>query len=202
MRAAARAIRKEQGIGSDRRRAAAQLRQPGARAPRRRRSSPRNFPDALVSLSSEVLPVFREYERSMTTILNASVMPVVSAYVGRAGRAHRRAGHRRAPAADEIERRRHQHAHRAARARRDGAVRPGGGRRRRGLRRRQLRASEPDRHRHRRHLGRHLPDPRRRARPHHHRPHRRLADRPAHDRHRHDRRGRRLHRARLPTRAR
>ena len=40
------------------------------------------IPDALVSLSSEVLPVFREYERSLTTILNASVMPVVSAYVG------------------------------------------------------------------------------------------------------------------------
>src|SRR5262245_59774512 len=38
-------------------------------------------PRALVSLSSEVLPVFREYERSMTTILNATVMPVVSTYV-------------------------------------------------------------------------------------------------------------------------
>ena len=160
------------------------------------------MPDALVSLSSEVLPVFREYERSMTTILNASVMPVVSAYVERAGRARRRAGHRRAAAAHEVERRRHQHAHRAPRARRDGAVRPGGGRRRRGLRRRRLRAPEPDRHRHRRHLGRHLPDPRRRARPHHQRPHRRLAGRPAHDRHRDDRGGRRLHRPRLRTRAR
>jgi N-methylhydantoinase A len=41
------------------------------------------LPDAMVSLSSEVLPVFREYERSMTTILNAHVMPVVSSYVGR-----------------------------------------------------------------------------------------------------------------------
>ena len=51
-------------------------------------------PSALVSLSSEVLPVFREYERSMTTVLNASVMPVVSAYVERLDRAHRRAGHR------------------------------------------------------------------------------------------------------------
>jgi N-methylhydantoinase A len=38
-------------------------------------------PGALVSLSSEVLPTFREYERSMTTILNAFVMPVVSTYV-------------------------------------------------------------------------------------------------------------------------
>ena len=39
------------------------------------------IPGALVSLSSEVLPVFREYERSMTTILNAAVMPVVATYV-------------------------------------------------------------------------------------------------------------------------
>ncbi|HEV3396470.1 MAG TPA: hydantoinase/oxoprolinase family protein, partial [Xanthobacteraceae bacterium] len=43
-------------------------------------------PAALVSISSEVLPVFREYERSMTTILNVSVMPVVSAYVERLDR--------------------------------------------------------------------------------------------------------------------
>jgi N-methylhydantoinase A len=41
------------------------------------------LPDAMVSLSSEVLPVFREYERSMTTILNVHVMPVVSSYVAR-----------------------------------------------------------------------------------------------------------------------
>jgi N-methylhydantoinase A len=41
------------------------------------------IPGALLSLSSEVLPVFREYERSMTAILNASVMPVVSTYVER-----------------------------------------------------------------------------------------------------------------------
>ncbi len=40
-------------------------------------------PEALVSISSDVLAVFREYERSMTTILNVHVMPVVSAYVAR-----------------------------------------------------------------------------------------------------------------------
>ena len=40
-------------------------------------------PEALVSISSDVLPVFREYERSMATILNVYVMPVISAYVGR-----------------------------------------------------------------------------------------------------------------------
>jgi N-methylhydantoinase A len=41
------------------------------------------YPGALVSISSDVLPVFREYERSMTTILNVHVMPIVSAYVER-----------------------------------------------------------------------------------------------------------------------
>src|SRR5262249_52294119 len=40
-------------------------------------------PQALVSPSSAVLPVFREYERSTTTILNVSVMPVMSTYVDR-----------------------------------------------------------------------------------------------------------------------
>ncbi|MBL8697996.1 MAG: hydantoinase/oxoprolinase family protein [Alphaproteobacteria bacterium] len=40
-------------------------------------------PGALVSLSSDVLPVFREYERSMATILNVYVMPAVSSYVAR-----------------------------------------------------------------------------------------------------------------------
>ena len=40
-------------------------------------------PQAHVSLSSEVLPVFREYERTMTTVLNAYVMPQVSYYVNK-----------------------------------------------------------------------------------------------------------------------
>jgi N-methylhydantoinase A len=44
------------------------------------------LPDVLVSLSSEVLPVFREYERCMTTILNAAVMPVMASYVDRLDR--------------------------------------------------------------------------------------------------------------------
>jgi len=41
------------------------------------------YPGARVSISAEVLPVFREYERSMTTILNVHVMPAVSTYVAR-----------------------------------------------------------------------------------------------------------------------
>lgn len=39
------------------------------------------FPNAQVSLSSEVLAVFREYERTITTVLNAYVMPRVSNYI-------------------------------------------------------------------------------------------------------------------------
>ncbi len=39
------------------------------------------LPDAHLSLSSEVLPVFREYERTITTVLNAYVMPRVSGYI-------------------------------------------------------------------------------------------------------------------------
>jgi len=40
-------------------------------------------PDCAVSLSSEVLPVFREFERSMGTVLNAYVQPLVAGYVAR-----------------------------------------------------------------------------------------------------------------------
>ena len=38
-------------------------------------------PDVSVSLSSQVLPVFREYERAMATVLNASLQPLVSRYI-------------------------------------------------------------------------------------------------------------------------
>ncbi len=45
------------------------------------------LPDAVVSLSSEVLREYREYERSMTTLVDAAVKPTVAAYVsGIAGR--------------------------------------------------------------------------------------------------------------------
>ena len=39
--------------------------------------------DRLVSVSSEVLPEYREYERISTTVINAYVAPVVSGYLGR-----------------------------------------------------------------------------------------------------------------------
>ena len=43
------------------------------------------YPDLWVSLSSEVLPQFREYERSMATALNAYVTPHVSRYLDALG---------------------------------------------------------------------------------------------------------------------
>ena len=43
----------------------------------------REFPEASVSLSSDVLPEYREYERTLTTLVDAFVKPRVSAYVER-----------------------------------------------------------------------------------------------------------------------
>ena len=40
-------------------------------------------PDMAVSLSSDVHPEFREYDRFSTTVLNAALVPVMSAYLGR-----------------------------------------------------------------------------------------------------------------------
>ena len=39
------------------------------------------LPEVAISLSSEVLPVYREYERAITTVLNAYVTPRVSTYI-------------------------------------------------------------------------------------------------------------------------
>src|SRR5262245_49268708 len=43
----------------------------------------RYLPDTPLSVSSEVLPQFREYERTMATVLNAYVLPHVGSYYGR-----------------------------------------------------------------------------------------------------------------------
>ena len=40
------------------------------------------FPEAMLSLSAEVAPEFREYLRASTTAINASVRPVVDRYLG------------------------------------------------------------------------------------------------------------------------
>src|SRR4051794_6006138 len=42
-----------------------------------------HFPEAEVSLSADVIPEFREYERASTTTVNAYVMPIVRRYVAR-----------------------------------------------------------------------------------------------------------------------
>ncbi len=39
------------------------------------------YPEAVVSLSCEVLPEYREYERAMTTLVDAAVKPTVGSYV-------------------------------------------------------------------------------------------------------------------------
>ena len=55
-------------------------------------------PDAVVSLSSEVLREYREYERAMTTLVDAAVKPRLSAYVTNIkGRLAAYAGERRVP---------------------------------------------------------------------------------------------------------
>lgn len=41
----------------------------------------REFPDAHISISSEVVPEFREYERLSTTCLNAYLMPLIKRYM-------------------------------------------------------------------------------------------------------------------------
>ena len=42
-------------------------------------------PDAVVSITSEVLREYREYERAMTTLVDAAVKPRLSAYVANIG---------------------------------------------------------------------------------------------------------------------
>ena len=153
-------------------------------------------PACAVSLSSEVLPVFREYERSMATALNAYVLPIVGHYVGRL-EGELRAGGVRAPlrimksnggviGADVA---RHQPIHTALSGPAAGVVGArlvgvGGGLRR------------PDLRGRRGHQRGRLPDPRRRGRGDVGGPSRRLAPARAHARRPHHRRGRGLDRPR------
>jgi N-methylhydantoinase A len=43
----------------------------------------REHPDAVVSLSCEVLPEYREYERAVTTLVDAAVKPTIARYIAR-----------------------------------------------------------------------------------------------------------------------
>jgi len=58
----------------------------------------REHPDAVVSISSEVLREYREYERSMTTLLDAAVKPRVASYLSSiSARLEKEAGDSQAP---------------------------------------------------------------------------------------------------------
>jgi len=59
-----------------------------------RRLLARLLPHAYVSLSSEVLPQIKEYERFCTTVVNAYVGPVLARYLGNLGTRLREAGYR------------------------------------------------------------------------------------------------------------
>jgi N-methylhydantoinase A len=50
------------------------------------------IPDAEISLSSEIDPQYREYERFSTTVLNAALAPIVQVYLDRVARGVRAAG--------------------------------------------------------------------------------------------------------------
>jgi N-methylhydantoinase A len=60
-----------------------------------RRALQRMMPDAYVSLSSEVLPQIKEYERFGTTVVNAYVGPALAVYLGRLEERLKAGGYRR-----------------------------------------------------------------------------------------------------------
>jgi len=54
----------------------------------------RALPGAFLSVSADVLPRIKEYERSSTTVVNAYVGPLVARYLGRLGKRLEEAGYR------------------------------------------------------------------------------------------------------------
>ena len=121
------------------------------------------MPDAYVSLSSDVFPQIKEFDRVSTTVVNAYVGPALSRYLRRLEQRLIEAGYSGpiliiqshggvAPIAE------------AARLAAGGVLSgPGGRRRRQPLRHRVARQRQPDPVRHGRHQHRYLPDRRRRA---------------------------------------
>ncbi|MEW6447554.1 MAG: hydantoinase/oxoprolinase family protein [Bacillota bacterium] len=57
-----------------------------------KRALQEKLPHLSVTISSEILPEFREYERTSTTVLNAFVRPVVNGYLGRLEKGLKSAG--------------------------------------------------------------------------------------------------------------
>ena len=129
------------------------------------RRARRALPGVYVSLSSEVLPQIKEYERVCTTVVNAYVGPVLSRYLSRLAERLARGGLRRPRPHHAVPRRRGAGGRRRAPRRRGRPVRPG--RRRRGepLLRAAPRGGEPHPLRHGRHQHRHLADRARRGPP-------------------------------------
>ena len=158
------------------------------RAPRLRR----------LDLQLEVLREYREYERSVTTLVDAAVKPKVGAYVTNIRTRLDEIAPRRAVLRDEEQRRRAVGRRGRAPADHHDAVRPGRRRPGRGADRRHRRLRPGAHLRRRRHLDRRHRRHRRRAGAHHRGLGRRLPVQDPDDRRRHRRRGRRLDRLALP----
>ena len=167
----------------------------------------REHPDAVVSISSEVLREYREYERSVTTLVDAAVKPNIRRYVANIAEqlddmVYDELDHRASASdpvlRDEVQRRRALGRGGRAPADHHRAVRAGGrrARRRGGRRGRRLR---PGRHlRRRRHVDRRHRRHRRAARADHRGHRRRLPEQDPDDRRRHRRRRRRVDRLDQP----
>ena len=84
------------------------------------------YPEATLSLSCVVLPEYREYERAVTTLVDAFVKPHMERYLKRVHRRTRRRPAGQAVPGDAVERRRRQRRAGGAQADHDGAVGPRG----------------------------------------------------------------------------
>ena len=153
------------------------------------------LPEAYLSLSSEVFPQIKEYERVCTTVVNAYVGPALERYLGRLAMRLIEAGYRGPGADHPVPRRGGDARGRRAPRRRRRALRP----RRRGRRQPPCRAPgrppRPDPLRHGGHQHRHLAGGGRRGPDRLRPPARRPAGRAAGARHRQHRGRRRLDRA-------
>ena len=165
-----------------------------------RRSSRKDYPDCTLSLSCAVLPEYREYERAVTTLVDAFVKPHMERYLRRV-HDELGAGLKDKPflvmqssggvaSAEQVR----------AQADHDGAVGPGGRRARQRGGRRDRRLPRRRDARRRRHLDRPLPDRRRQAARHQRRRGRRVPGAHPDDRHRDHRHRRRIDRLDQPRR--
>ena len=108
-------------------------------------------PGLYISLSSEIWPQMREYERGLVAVMNAHVGQKMKTYFAGLSKGVRALGIDVPDSVDEIERRRHACPRSGRKAGRYFALRPGGGRDRRLVRRRSDRYSQPHYLRHGRH---------------------------------------------------